>query len=53
MGLTVVRGGNSFRPDMEPVEYDLPTQSTCTSCTFSEVSAFEYSLHNILNEVRR
>lgn len=30
-------GGNSFRPDMEPVEYDLVKQSTCTSCTFSEV----------------
>ena len=26
-------GGNSFRADMKPVEYDLPTQSTCTSCT--------------------
>ncbi|KAF2744061.1 hypothetical protein M011DRAFT_409128 [Sporormia fimetaria CBS 119925] len=29
-------GGNSFRADMKPVEYDLPSQSTCTSCTFSE-----------------
>jgi hypothetical protein len=24
--------GNSFRADMKPVEYDLPTESTCTSC---------------------
>lgn len=41
-------GGNSFRPDMEPVKYDLPTQSTCTSCTFSEVMTYRYpyrSLH--------
>lgn len=30
-------GGNSFRADMKPVEYDLPTKSNCTSCTFSEV----------------
>ncbi|KAF2792482.1 hypothetical protein K505DRAFT_246579 [Melanomma pulvis-pyrius CBS 109.77] len=29
-------GGNSFKADMKPVEYDLPTQSTCTSCTFAE-----------------
>jgi hypothetical protein len=29
-------GGNSFRADMKPVEYDLPSHSTCTSCTFSE-----------------
>jgi hypothetical protein len=29
-------GGNSFRADMKPVEYDLPSESTCTSCTFSE-----------------
>lgn len=29
-------GGNSFRADMKPVEYDLPTHSNCTSCTFSE-----------------
>ncbi|ORY09841.1 hypothetical protein BCR34DRAFT_625552 [Clohesyomyces aquaticus] len=29
-------GGNSFRADMKPVEYDLPTHSNCTSCTFAE-----------------
>ncbi|KAF2469766.1 uncharacterized protein BDR25DRAFT_227470 [Lindgomyces ingoldianus] len=29
-------GGNSFRADMKPVEYDLPSRSNCTSCTFSE-----------------
>ncbi|KAH8662806.1 hypothetical protein BGZ60DRAFT_454444 [Tricladium varicosporioides] len=29
-------GGNSFRADMKPVQYDLPTRSNCTSCTFSE-----------------
>jgi len=29
-------GGNSFNASMEPVAYDLPTVSTCTSCTFSE-----------------
>jgi hypothetical protein len=31
-----VVGGNSFNATMEPVTYDLPTRSTCTSCTFSE-----------------
>lgn len=29
-------GGNSFKPQMTPVEYDLVNESTCTSCTFSE-----------------
>lgn len=29
-------GGNSFRSIMEPVAYDPPTLSNCTSCTFSE-----------------
>jgi hypothetical protein len=29
-------GGNSFRPEMMPVEYDMVNRSTCTSCTFSE-----------------
>jgi len=29
-------GGNSFNATMTPVEYDPPTKSTCTSCTFSE-----------------
>ncbi|KAF2651691.1 hypothetical protein K491DRAFT_606375 [Lophiostoma macrostomum CBS 122681] len=29
-------GGNGFRADMPPVEYDLPGHSNCTSCTFSE-----------------
>ncbi|KAI0172124.1 hypothetical protein GGR52DRAFT_549097 [Hypoxylon sp. FL1284] len=29
-------GGNSFNVTMTPVDYDLPTQSTCTSCTYSE-----------------
>lgn len=29
-------GGNSFTASMIPVAYDLPSQSTCTSCTFSE-----------------
>jgi hypothetical protein len=27
-------GGNGFRADMPPVEYDLPGHSNCTSCTF-------------------
>jgi hypothetical protein len=31
-----VVGGNSFNATMEPVVYDLPTKSSCTSCTFSE-----------------
>lgn len=29
-------GGNSFNATMEPVDYDLPSRSNCTSCTFSE-----------------
>jgi hypothetical protein len=29
-------GGNSFQADMKPGEHDLVSQSTCTSCTFSE-----------------
>ncbi|KAL2156628.1 hypothetical protein VTH82DRAFT_1373 [Thermothelomyces myriococcoides] len=29
-------GGNSLNASMPPVEYDPPTQSTCTSCTYSE-----------------
>jgi len=29
-------GGNSFNATMTPISYDLPTESTCTSCTFSE-----------------
>ena len=29
-------GGNSFRANMTPDEYDLPSHSNCTSCTFSE-----------------
>lgn len=29
-------GGNSFNATMEPVAYDLPSRSSCTSCTFSE-----------------
>lgn len=29
-------GGNSFNVTMAPVDYDPPTESTCTSCTFSE-----------------
>jgi hypothetical protein len=29
-------GGNSFNPSMDPKTHDLPTASTCTSCTFSE-----------------
>lgn len=31
-----IAGGNSFTADMEPIEYDPPKKSTCTSCTFSE-----------------
>ncbi len=31
-----IAGGNSFKSAMEPVSYDPPKQSTCTSCTFSE-----------------
>lgn len=31
-----VVGGNSFNATMDPVVYDLPTRSSCTSCTFSE-----------------
>jgi hypothetical protein len=29
-------GGNSFNASMDPATHDLPTVSTCTSCTFSE-----------------
>jgi hypothetical protein len=29
-------GGNSFRPSMNPTTHDLPSVSTCTSCSFSE-----------------
>ncbi len=29
-------GGNSFNASMDPKTHDLPTDSTCTSCTFSE-----------------
>jgi hypothetical protein len=29
-------GGNSFNASMDPKTHDLPTASTCTSCTFSE-----------------
>jgi hypothetical protein len=29
-------GGNSFNTSMDPVAHDLPSSSTCTSCTFSE-----------------
>lgn len=29
-------GGNSFNASMDPATHDLPTESTCTSCTFSE-----------------
>ncbi|CAG8953618.1 hypothetical protein HYFRA_00010077 [Hymenoscyphus fraxineus] len=29
-------GGNAFNATMESVVYDLPTEGTCTSCTFSE-----------------
>jgi len=29
-------GGNSFNASMDPATHDLPTLSTCTSCTFSE-----------------
>ncbi|KAI8633619.1 hypothetical protein F5Y19DRAFT_489080 [Xylariaceae sp. FL1651] len=29
-------GGNSFNASMDPATHDLPTMSTCTSCTFSE-----------------
>ncbi len=29
-------GGNSFNTSMDPATHDLPTVSTCTSCTFSE-----------------
>ena len=29
-------GGNSFNASMDPATHDLPTASTCTSCTFSE-----------------
>lgn len=29
-------GGNSFRPDMKPLEYDQVANSNCTTCTFSE-----------------
>jgi hypothetical protein len=31
-----VIGGNSFNVSMEPVDYDPPTRSSCTSCTYSE-----------------
>lgn len=29
-------GGNSFNATMAPVDYDLPAESTCTTCSFSE-----------------
>ncbi|KAI0403200.1 hypothetical protein F4802DRAFT_572722 [Xylaria palmicola] len=29
-------GGNSFNASMDPKTHDLPSASTCTSCTFSE-----------------
>ncbi|KAK4442315.1 hypothetical protein QBC34DRAFT_25987 [Podospora aff. communis PSN243] len=29
-------GGNSFNYSMDPLTHDLPSKSTCTSCTFSE-----------------
>jgi hypothetical protein len=29
-------GGNSFNVTMDPATHDLPTVSTCTTCTFSE-----------------
>ena len=29
-------GGNSFNATMAPETYDLPSLSTCTSCTFAE-----------------
>ncbi|KAK3387362.1 hypothetical protein B0H63DRAFT_431214 [Podospora didyma] len=29
-------GGNSFNVSMDPATHDLPTESTCTTCTFSE-----------------
>ncbi len=29
-------GGNSFNITMDPASHDLPTMSTCTSCTFKE-----------------
>src|ERR1700761_2172076 len=29
-------GGNSFNASMDPTTHDLPSNSTCTSCTFSE-----------------
>lgn len=29
-------GGNSFNTSMDPTSHDLPTQSTCTSCSFQE-----------------
>lgn len=31
-----VIGGNSFNVSMAPETLDLPTKSTCTSCTYSE-----------------
>ncbi len=31
-----VGGGNSFRANMPPVDYDPVKESTCTSCTFAE-----------------
>ncbi|KAI0420612.1 hypothetical protein F5X98DRAFT_331386 [Xylaria grammica] len=29
-------GGNSFRPSMDPGSLDIPSESTCTTCTFAE-----------------
>jgi len=31
-----VVGGDSFQANMTPIAYDQPSQSTCTTCTFSE-----------------
>ncbi|KAI1159168.1 hypothetical protein F5B18DRAFT_637872 [Nemania serpens] len=29
-------GGNAFKPSMDPSSVDIPSQATCTTCTFAE-----------------
>ncbi|KAI1156411.1 hypothetical protein F4825DRAFT_459146 [Nemania diffusa] len=29
-------GGNAFKPSMDPATVDIPSQATCTTCTFAE-----------------
>ncbi|KAI0002691.1 hypothetical protein F4779DRAFT_603270 [Xylariaceae sp. FL0662B] len=31
-----VIGGNAFKPSMDPASLDIPSEATCTTCTFAE-----------------